>query len=284
MHPFIHLLHHVDTNQLYSITTVGLIMQNVGFAVVTPAFLALYLWTSPTAEKPSTENLWIDPNQLAALPFSLVLGLFVPSVAMSLPAPSVISISEKQSIAAFWQGFPLWIYLVQQVLALLISTVVPADSKSTPVEKNRVLVRSLQWVYMFGISCSALGHIATWSISLLAMLWPALFAPGIAELLHPSNVFLNTSPFSGARAPNIAEGAKWFLQWDLLVGSAAMLLWAIALRVQAETARPTLWAYLSQFAFLSTVSMVIGPSGAAVVALWARDELVFGKIAKAKPL
>jgi hypothetical protein len=284
MHPFILLLRRVKTYLFYSVTTFGLVMQNVGFAATVPAFLALYLWTSPAVERPSVENLWIDPNQLAALPVSLLLGLFVPSIAMSLPAPSVISISQKQSLCAFWQAFPLWVYFVQQAVVMLISMVAPADSKPTPVEKNKAFVKSLNGVYMFGIGCSTLGHIGTWSISLLAMLSPGLFASGVDELLHPSNVFLNTSPFSGAKAANIADGVKWFLQWDLLVGSAAMLLWAIALRVQAETVRSSLSAYLSQFTFLLLVSAVIGPSGAAVMALWARDELVFGKSVKEKPL
>lgn len=259
-------------------------MQNIGFAAVVPAFLAVHLWTSPTVDSPSVENLRIDPNQLVALPISLVLGLFVPSLAMSLPAPSVISISQKQSLAAFWQAFPLWIYIVQQVVTTLISTVAPAESKSTPAEKNRAFFQSAQWAYMFGIGCSAWGHVGTWSISLLAMLFPQLFATGMAELLTPSNVFLNASPFSGARAADIAEGSKWFLQWDLLIGSASMLLWAITLRVQAETTRSSLPAYISQFVFLLLVSAVIGPSGAAVVAVWTRDELVFGKSGKAKSL
>jgi hypothetical protein len=259
-------------------------MQNIGFAAITPAFLALHLWTSPTVDRPGVENLWIDPNQLAALPVSVVLGLFVPSVAMALPAPSVISISQKQSLIAFWQAFPLWIYVVQQIVATLISVVAPSDSKSTSPDKNGAFLQNLRWVYMFGIGCSAWGHIGTWSISLLAMIFPQLFAPGVAKIFHPSSVFLNTSPFSGAKADGLAEGSKWFLQWDLLIGSAAMLLWAIVLRVQVDNARSTLSPYLSQFAFQLLVSFVVGPSGAAVVAVWTRDELVFGKSVKGKTL
>jgi hypothetical protein len=283
MHPFIKL-GHANPDLHYSITTFGLVMQNIGFAAITPAFLALHLWTSPTVNRPNVENLWIDPNQLAALPVSVVLGLFVPSVAMALPAPSVISIAQKQSLAAFWQAFPLWIYVVQQVVATLISMVAPSDSKSTSPDKNRAFLQNLRWVYMFGIGCSAWGHIGTWSISLLAMFSPQLFALGVAEIFHPSSIFLNASPFSGAKAASIAEGSKWFLQWDLLIGSAAMLLWAIALRVQAESPRSSFLAYLSQFTFLLLVSFVIGPSGAAVVAVWTRDELVFGKSVKGKSL
>lgn len=259
-------------------------MQNIGFAAIAPAFLALHLWTSPTAAKPTVENLWVDPNQLAALPISVVLGLFVPSLAMALPAPSVVSIAQKQTLTAFWQAFPLWIYVVQQVVVTLISLVALADSKSTTLEKNDAVLRGLRWAHMFGIGCSAWGHIGTWSISLLAMFFPQLFAPGVAEVLHPSHVFLNALPWSGAKAANIAEGAKWFLQWDLLIGSTAMLLWAIALRVRVETPRSSLSAYVSQFAFLLLVSLVIGPSGAAVVAVWTRDELVFGKSIKGKAL
>lgn len=135
---------------------------------------------------------------------------------------------------------------------------------------------------MFGIGLSALGHIGSWSISLLAMLFPELFASGVAELLRPSSVFMNASPFSDVKAADIGEGSKWFLQWDQLIGSGAVLLWATALRLQADNTRPGLSAYFSQSAFLGLVSMAIGPSGAAVIAFWVRDELVLGLATKQK--
>ena len=257
-------------------------MQNIGFAAFVPAFLALHLFTSPTATAPSAENVRIDPAQLNALPISMILGLFVPTIAMSLPAPSVISITQKQTLAAFWQGFPLWIYIVQSTLVFLISSIAPTNSRRSSAEKNATCVQTLRGVYMFGIACSALGHIGTWSISLLAMLCPGVFASGIAELLHPSNVFMNASPFSRVKAADVADGSKWFLQWDLLIGSSTVLLWAVALGVQAKSTRPGLSSYVSQFVFLGLVSLAIGPSGAAVVAFWARDELVLGRVIKQK--
>jgi hypothetical protein len=259
-------------------------MQIIGFAAITPAFLALHLWTSPTATNPTVENLWVDPNQLAALPISVVVGLFLPSLAMALPAPSIVTIAQKQALAAFWQAFPLWIYVVQQVVVTLVALISPTDSKSTALEKNDAALEGLRLAYMFGVSCSAWGHIGTWSISLIAMLFPQLFALGVAEVLHPKNVFLNALPWSGAKAANIAEGMKWLLQWDLLIGSVVMLLWAIAVRVRVETPRSSLLAYVSQLALLLTVSLIIGPSGAAVMAVWTRDELVFGRRVKGKTL
>lgn len=260
-----------------STTIFGLVMQNVGFAVVTPAFLAIHLWTSATVHGPASEDIWIDPNELNALPVSLIVGLVVPSVVMSLPAPSMITITQKQTAAAVWQLFPLWTYLAQSIAAFMMSNIASSTSLQSSAEKSQRHLRALRRVHLFGMGLSALGHIGTWSISLLAMLSPTLFESGVAEILHPSSVFLNTSPFSGAKAHDIAEGVKWFLQWDLLVGSTAVLLWAVTLKVQAQNTGASVRTLFSELTSWSIVSAFIGPSGAAVMALWTRDELVHGR-------
>ena len=255
-------------------------MQNVGFAAVAPAFLAFHLWTSPTVDGIRVDDLKINTSQLNALPISVVIGYIIPSIAMSLPAPSLITLSRKQTFAALWQAFPLWISIAHVVISTLLAAIAPMAAIPTRTEDTARCMRTLRHVFAFGIACSAIGHIAPWSISLLALLCPSLFARGVAELLTPSNVFLNVSPFSGAKASTLADGTKWFLQWDLLVGSTAMLIWAFTLSVKVERAQTSLLTHVWHFASLLLVSIIAGPTGAAVMAIWERDELVFGRASR----
>ncbi len=66
-----------------------------------------------------------------------------------------------------------------------------------------------------------------------------------------------------------------FVQWDLLIGSFAVLVWALALALQARRTR--LWAFEWLESFIKVVALVCvsGPVGAAVVVIWERDEMVF---------
>ena len=66
------------------------------------------------------------------------------------------------------------------------------------------------------------------------------------------------------------------MQWDLLIGSLAVLVWAVTLALQAQRTR--LWAFewLESFSKVAALVCVSGPVGAAVMIVWERDEMVFG--------
>lgn len=71
-----------------SATTFGLLFQAVGMAIVGPIFLFLQLTTSPTVEDPNPSNLTMNLDELQALPYSTVTGFIIPTVLMSLHAPT----------------------------------------------------------------------------------------------------------------------------------------------------------------------------------------------------
>ena len=255
-------------------------MQNLGFAPAVPMFLAFHLLTSSVVDKPSPEAISLNLTQLKALPIGFSLGYIAPTIAMALPEPRIISLPQKQALCALWQAFPFTIYMAQQITVFLISLLTPTSPGLSDIQKNTNFLRQLRYVYTFGLAVSAIVHLGTWTLSICSVLFPVIFAPGIANLLHPVSVFGLKSLVADVKAPNPSDGVKWVLQWDFAIGGAAMLVWAATLRLYAEHRPPGVFAYVSHFLWLGIASAVVGPAGAALLAIWERDELVMEKRGK----
>lgn len=87
-----------------------------------------------------------------------------------------------------------------------------------------------------------------------------------------------SAPFTPVKhIPSISDAVLAFLQWDLLTGSLAVLVWAVTLRVQAQA--KGFWAYewVKGSVKVAALVCVSGPVGAAAAILWERDELVLGR-------
>ncbi len=82
-------------------------------------------------------------------------------------------------------------------------------------------------------------------------------------------------PFGPHKVRVLADGALWFLQWDVLVGVFSTLLWGVSLRVAAKHEPATPLQVLVGTIKIAILSVLLGPCGTAAVALWGRDELVF---------
>jgi hypothetical protein len=77
--------------------------------------------------------------------------------------------------------------------------------------------------------------------------------------------------------PSIGAGALLFLQYDEFLGTAALVVWATILYLDSHGQAMTLTRFLA-FAVVNTfLSNVFGPSGCALLLLWARDELILGR-------
>lgn len=75
---------------------------------------------------------------------------------------------------------------------------------------------------------------------------------------------------------SIGSGALMLMQYDQLVGSSAMALWASVLLLQARGVASK-EPIIARLALKGVVSMILtGPLGYAVACIWARDELIFG--------
>ncbi len=272
---------------IYSVGIWGLIMQNIAFAVTIPWYLTLHLLTSPTTLESTSKSpnasaatsLLAHPAELRILPFSILLGLIVPSILMCLPAPNVVTFPQQQMLILIWQAFPLWVSLWQFILSIMSSAIgFETSSHRSAADRKAGVLRTLRPTYLFAFTFSSASHVATLTLSITSLLCPAVFASGYPSLFHPIQIFVPLSPFSTAKVSSIGEGSLSFLQYDLIIGSAASILWALVLNRNAHKETIGLEGWASLLAKTLGLTVFAGPGSAMVWLMWARDEHVLGDV------
>lgn len=234
-------------------------------------YVSLYLFTSPIAYKPTAPDIDMPLLQVKILPWSILAGYILPSLFMAVPETSLGLIPSKQHGIAFWQLWPIYIFVAQYGLSTL-SSLFRSRDKSRVVSRNR---GTLRLVYAIGFACAAVPHIACWTISLSALAFPRLFNPTIAAALTPGNVFANKFPWSPERPESLGIGALWLLHWDHLIGAGATLIWAMALYCTAHSVRGIAVNKFKLCVKVIALCAAAGVAGAAVELMWERDELLF---------
>ncbi|KAI4112758.1 MAG: hypothetical protein LQ345_006141 [Seirophora villosa] len=252
------------------ITVWGLVMQNAALAVVIPVYLALHLSTSSTVSSRKPSDFLLDVPRLTSIPYSIAIGFLLPAAALALPAPSVISHETKQGLIGFWQGFPLWVGLLQEIIPA-IQRLLIGDVAAEQTRKQSL--GSLRTVYAALLAIAAVTRISTWTISFSSILFPSLIAKDLRHLLAPSAVFGPAAVTGSVKMPSIAAGAMQFLQYDEMIGAATFLLWSATLYVNV-TEKKSLGGWASLIVRSIAVAALAGPYGFAVAAIWARDEVI----------
>jgi len=260
--------------QLDSPMLFGLTAQVLTFAFATPLFLGLQLGSSITARRPHADNIRIPRAVLAVLPAIFVVGFMVPSHAMILPAPEVISVDWKQIAIAIWQPWPAYVSILSTVAYFVLSPLLS--------DNRRASMSGLRWVYAFAFLNASVSHIVSWTVSLATVLAPGLFQDRFVESLHPAKVFEVPLPWSGLQVDTVAEGVHAFLRWDYLIGSAGVLVWALSLYTVAHRQLLNNVSWISLLVKIGVLTTLAGPTGAAVELIWERDELVFSETSESQ--
>lgn len=261
-----------------------MIMQNIAFAVIMPIYMAIHLSTSPTAARSrgrspkSSIDFRVHPCDSEAVPYSILLGFVLPTVLMCLRVPTVLTYSQKQNLIAFWQAFPLWISLSHLLLSTLLKNIssISGSASRNPTDR-RIVLQALRRVYMFGFASSAVIHVATVSVSLASVLTPGIFATGYRSLFRPFQVFVPISLSSAVQVSSMGEGSMYFLQWDEVVGSTALLVWAATLYRNAHGTQFDWQRWARLVAKVAGLSVIAGPCSAALALVWDRDELIWAQ-------
>lgn len=253
-------------------------MQNFTLACFGPIFFAIHLSTSPTSQSKNASreqrarSLAIPSRQSIAIPPSIFLGYVIPSILLSLPSPGVASYAGQQAAVAVWTPFPVWVGLVQLILAWIDSQVSLPPSISAASTEGLLSrdLKAMRPVYIFALIGSAIVHTSCIAVSSSTVLFPALFQAkylsefGPPNLLFPSNTSVET----------IGAGVLNFMQWDQWIGYLAVLVWALSLlKADEEVTSKTLILWIVEAA---VASLLAGPGGAAVWLIWKRDEMVLG--------
>lgn len=258
----------------YRITILGLAIAIVGYACVAPLYFLIHLSLSKVVSNPRDFNIVLDhPIRLALVPISTVIGFGIPSAAMALPAPNILSFESKMAWTAAQQGWPIWIYLAQKVLETLVSRYDPMVSMRTEKQKRGETLTYMRRAYFFALLTSAGAHLLFVGAGLTAWLLPNVLSSKLQVQLHPSDFFVPVNPFSDEKATTLPNGALWFLQWDLIIGVLATMIWGLAIRLSATKQRGSFTAWARALIKYGIIAGAVGPSGAAVIAVWGRDEL-----------
>ena len=265
----------------HSLSVWGILMQALGFTVVVPLYLALYMWTSPAIlggadrnSPGSPSDLLVPVRELQALPISSILGYVLPAILQGLPSPAVTSYETHQVFMSVWQGFPVVTGVLQPAVRSLLSRLLPSTTTEyqSSAERRAHVLGRLRAVYAFAILCAAIPHIGAWTLSLSSVLFPAIFNPAVALHLHPRRVFLPPAPNSSRKVSGMGEGLLVILLYDEYIGSLATTLWAISVNQTSSTRAHTWSAWSSLVAKTAGLAIVAGPCAPMIWLLWERDE------------
>ncbi|TVY83266.1 Citreoviridin biosynthesis protein D [Lachnellula suecica] len=296
-----------------NIVVIGLLCQTVSFAVTVPLWLIWHIVASPVAKSfpgaYASKILLVPLWDLRILPISVFLGYIMPSILMALPSPEYLSSSARQNYIAIWQFFPFWTSRIHWLLISLTRYILKkffknhANARPSTSEGTSYL-SNVKHVYRFVLTLCMLTHIPVVIIALTPTFAFPVWAPTLA-LLGKQNifrVFVPYFPFRDHQLSNQAEGVQTFLIWDLYIGGAAFLVWAIFLYrnatsekaiVDTKTSLPIygellrgndpqtprdvdLWRIL--LGKIAVWTLVSGPMGALTILLWERDAIVRQKI------
>ncbi|KAF3278756.1 hypothetical protein TWF173_002134 [Orbilia oligospora] len=263
----------------------GCAMQGLGYGCIMPLYGILHLYYSSASSSDKKElatSLWIkNQTLLKTLPLSIIIGYIVPSILIAIPFASN---NLHQWLVGFWQGVPVWMALLQYIAGIVSNNTqclkTPASSSpanKTPNISTRIReLMSLQDVYRVAFDITAVTHVTTMMIIAARNLCPVLFSQWGLSTLTFRDVFLPPSIFSDIGETNMATAAQNFLQYDQYVGSAAAIIWAMAL---CKTTRKTPMS-ISQWLLLAGealgVTLLAGPCGAVIALMWNRDERIIG--------
>lgn len=193
---------------------------------------------------------------------------------MTLPAPTYLTYQTKQYIIAAQQFWPVWIYIAQNLLEMLVSTINPMLSIRTEKQKRDETKKYMRRAYLFALLTSSGAHLMFMSLGFMAWLTPDLLSAKLRYQLAPENFLVPVNPFADVKAASLADGALWFLQWDLVVGVLATMIWGVAVRLSMSGKVDNVGAWGRALVKYGGIAAVVGPAGAAVVAIWGRDEVI----------
>lgn len=257
----------------FSIGTVGVLLQNLAYAVLIPIYLVIYVSSSPLISSENSHEYLVDRHVLSAIPLSMVFGYVIPTILMSLPAPSILSFDHKQTFIAIWQMFPMWVAVFQAVIPSLI-LVFKVDQRLDGKDARKIELTTLRRLYILLMVIAGIGQVSTATLMATSKWFPDLFASQFKGVFDPQAVFVPAAVSPSVKMPSIGAGALLLLQYDQLIGSASMALFATFMYVLARQRISPRHSIGSLFVGGLAVAIVTGPLGYAVACIWARDELI----------
>ncbi|KAK6076222.1 hypothetical protein SCUP234_07390 [Seiridium cupressi] len=256
---------------LYYSVLWGYAMQTFGYAAIMPLYAAIHLFTSSTftssGKALAKANKLRNPASfdLGVLIPAFSIGYLLPTLLMSLP---VSSSSLHQWFGALWQGFPLYVMIYQHVFARVI--------KPPPQGDAETIDRAYDWAF----NVAAATQVSTYVIIFAAKTFPDLAPEWAARAFTFSSVFAPGPFHSHKPLASMAAAMHDFFKWDQYTGSAAALVWGVALHVTSRKELMSFYEWLKLGVGILRWSALAGPAGAVVRLLQRRDQAVISEHAQ----
>lgn len=242
-----------------------------------PIYLIIHLLTSPVSSPNAPPSAFAIPTQdLYVLPLSVTGAFIVPTVMMSLPAPSKIPVAAHYTWQAIWQIFPITQSVSHSLYKRLTAPLAFKPNFHAQLDDTYRALALLCFVPQTALLAVAATPAHLVPAALLSLnitgLTRELFAEiTLARAFVPHLPWASpvvTGPVSKITAAGLPELVKMFLQWDIYLGGTAVLVWAAFVY---SVARPERSFVFGTFPKMVVYTLLGGPVGAATMLLWSRD-------------
>ena len=188
-----------------------------------------------------------------------------------MPGVTARDINSKHALAGIYQQWNLYISLCQFLLITMLGLGGDAAPSGESPESRLV---SLKHIYTLIIIIAGVTFWIPVAVALAEGIRRALGLQQIHPLVRPWDVFFPPSPFGGKTAKNASEGGRWLIQWDTFTGTAATVVWAAALHLQARMSVEESASLLDMQKGVFWPTLLGGPMGLPAAWLWQRDEMM----------
>ena len=255
-------------------------MQKFSLAVIIPIYSIVYFCTKTTYSSADLSFNLPDIANLATIPVSTTVGYIIPAALLTTPTPATVSFNTKQIIIALWQVFPVTVEFLQRIISPIFAKFIYKSynlSMSAPETTVRAAsLTILRRVYTFILFICAITHIRVMTV--LATSYFSSYASAFGYIF--SSVFIPSTLSAATKMKKIGQGAHLLLQYDEIIGSITILLWAITLSTSSGPMVRDTKGFLGMIAILVMGTALLGPVGCAVALLWMWDERILTRSAE----
>jgi hypothetical protein len=183
------------------------------------------------------------------------------------------------------QLFPVWSVITHWSIKYLVSKTSGGDVLTdSSVSHGTKYVNASKPVYKFILGICMITQLPVLAFTLLPPSTLSRLSPSLSSIPHSTfaDVFVPYLPGLNFEVANLSAGILTFLQWDLYIGSTALLLWAMVL-CRTSKSSPTIYGDANvgwgRIAWKTLVwTLMSGPAGAVSALLLERDAVVGQKI------
>lgn len=205
--------------------------QVFGYSIVVPLWSLAQLVYSGLSHEPQQDDVRVYAMATLALPFSMILGYIIPTLAMALPTtfhPAAIQrfANSSQQRMLLWLIWPLSVSLFQALFSGIPGTYRRFVPKKVAPGVLAMRIRNgLRLVYWSARFLAAAPHIFWMGMMLVKHLAPGLLNANVNLDPSPASPFYPVLPWITNKAKSVGEGTFWALQWDYYVASFMFWCW-----------------------------------------------------------